>query len=110
MSEKLNWGILGAGTIAKTFAKGVARSKTGRVIAIASRSAQKANQFGDEFAIPNRHGDYAALLADPQVQAVYIATPHPMHVEWVIKAAEAGKHVLVEKPIGLNFAEAMTAV
>jgi len=110
MSQNLNWGILGTGTIARTFAKGIARSKTGRLVAIASRSAQKAQQFGDEFAIPNRHGSYDALLRDAQVQAVYIATPHPMHVEWVIKAAEAGKHILVEKPIGLNFAEAMAAV
>jgi predicted dehydrogenase/aryl-alcohol dehydrogenase-like predicted oxidoreductase len=110
MSEKLNWGILGAASIARNFVKGVVRSKTGRVVAVASRSMQKAQQFGDEFSIPNRHGSYEALLADAQVQIVYIATPHPMHVEWAIKAAEAGKHILVEKPIGLNFAEAMVAI
>jgi predicted dehydrogenase/aryl-alcohol dehydrogenase-like predicted oxidoreductase len=108
--SQLNWGILGTGSIATNFSKGVARSKTGRLVAVASRSADKAHKFGDDLSIPNRHDSYEALLADPQVQIVYIATPHPMHVEWVIKAAEAGKHILVEKPIGLNFAEAMTAI
>jgi predicted dehydrogenase/aryl-alcohol dehydrogenase-like predicted oxidoreductase len=110
MADKLNWGILAAGGIARNFAKGVAHSKTGRVVAIGSRSEEKAEKFGDEFAIPRRHSSYEALLADPQVQAVYVATPHPMHAEWAIKAAEAGKHVLCEKPIGINHAEAMAEV
>ena len=110
MSKTLNWGILGAGTIAKTFAKGVARTSSGKVIAIGSRSQSKADQFGNELNIPRRYGSYDALLADPQVQAVYIATPHPEHAEWAIKAAEAKKHLLCEKPIGLNFGEAMAIV
>ena len=75
-----------------------------------SRSQEKADAFGEEFGLPNRHGSYEALLADPAVEAVYVATPHPMHAEWAIKAAEAGKHVLCEKPIGLNHAEAMAIV
>jgi predicted dehydrogenase/aryl-alcohol dehydrogenase-like predicted oxidoreductase len=108
--EKLNWGILGAGGIAKAFAQGVKTSRTGRLQAVASRSQGKADKFGGEFAIPTRHGSYEALLADEGVQAVYIATPHPMHAEWAIKAAEAGKHVLVEKPIGINHAQAMAMV
>jgi len=110
MADKLQWGILGAGGIAKAFARGVAHSRTGRVVAVGSRSKAKADAFADEFGIPNRHASYEALLADPGVQAVYVATPHPMHAEWAVKAAEARKHVLCEKPIGLNQYEAMAMI
>jgi len=109
MSTTLNWGILGTGRIAGIFARGLARSKTGRLAAVGSRSAEKAAAFASEHGGVNAHGSYEALLADPAVQAVYIATPHPDHAAWVIRAAEAGKHVLCEKPLGLNHAEAMVA-
>jgi len=109
MSSTLNWGILSTGRIAGIFAKGVARSASGRVVAVGSRNAESAQKFASEHGLPRAHGTYEALLADPEVQAVYIATPHPQHVEWIIRAAEAGKHVLCEKPIGLNHAEAMVA-
>src|SRR5439155_11852218 len=97
-SDRINWGILSTGAIAKTFARGLGASKTGRLVAIASRSQEKADQFGEEFRIPRngRYSTYDALLADPDVQAVYIATPHPQHLEWAIKAAAAKKHLLVE--------------
>jgi len=108
--EKLNWGILGAGSIAKALAQGVAASKTGKLVAIGSRSLEKANKFGDEFKVPHRHGSYEALLSDKDVQAVYIAVPHPMHAEWAIKAAEAGKHILCEKPLTLNYHEASAVI
>ena len=98
----INWGILSTGAIAKAFANGVAESDAGRVVAVASRSQDSADAFADAFDIPTRHPSYDALLADPQVQAVYIATPHPMHARWAIRAAEAGKHVLCEKPLALN--------
>ncbi len=110
MASQLAWGILSTGRIAKTFAKGLKGSQTGRLVAVGSRSQASADAFADEFDIPNRHGSYDALLADDEVEAVYIATPHPMHPEWVIKAAEAGKHILCEKPIALNHAHAMAAV
>jgi predicted dehydrogenase len=106
MAEKLRWGIIGTGTIAKTFAKGVADSRTGVVVAVGSRDQRSADAFADAFSIPRRHPSYDALLADPQVQAVYISTPHPMHKAWAVKAAAAGKHILCEKPIGVNAAEA----
>lgn len=106
MTAKLQWGILGTGTIAKTFAAGVAASQSGQVVAVASRDQATANTFGEQFSIPRRHGSYEALLADPQVQAVYISTPHPMHKQWAIAAADAKKHILCEKPIGVNAAEA----
>jgi predicted dehydrogenase/aryl-alcohol dehydrogenase-like predicted oxidoreductase len=105
---KLGWGILGAGRIAQAFVRGVAVSKTGQLVAVGSRTQDKADKFGQEFSIPHRHGSYEALLADPEVQAVYVATPHPQHAEWAIRAAEAGKHVLCEKPMGVNQGQAMT--
>ena len=110
MGEKLRWGILAAGNIAKTFAKGLAGSKTGRLVAVGSRSKEKAEAFAREFGEVRAHGSYEDLLADTDVQAVYVATPHPLHAEWTIKAAEAKKHILCEKPLTLNFAGAMAAV
>ena len=110
MSTQLAWGILSTGNIAKTFARGLAGSQTGRAVAVGSRSKESADAFADEFDIPNRHASYEALLADPEVQAVYIATPHPMHPQWCIRAAEAGKHILCEKPIALNHPHAMAAI
>ena len=102
MAKKVNWGILGAGAIANAFADGVTRSQTGRLVAVGSRTQSKADDFAAKWGGIRAHGSYEALLADPGVQAVYVATPHPMHPEWAIKAAEAGKHVLVEKPIAIN--------
>jgi predicted dehydrogenase/diketogulonate reductase-like aldo/keto reductase len=107
MSNRLAWGILATGSIAGTFAKGVAKSEHGRLAAVGSRSQASAARFAAEFGVPVAHASYAALLADPAVQAVYIATPHPQHCEWAIRAAQAGKHILCEKPLGLNHAEAM---
>lgn len=107
MSTKLGWGILATGRIAGIFAQGVARSQQSRLVAVGSRSGAGAERFAREFGVPRAHASYEALLADPEVQAVYIATPHPQHVEWAVKAAEAGKHILCEKPLGLNHAEGM---
>ncbi|MEU8226820.1 aldo/keto reductase [Kribbella sp. NPDC048915] len=106
---KLRWGIIGTGNIASRFASQVPTSPTNEVVAVGSRSLDSANAFADKWDIANRHGSYDDLLADGTVEAVYIATPHPMHVEWAIKAAEAGKHVLCEKPLAINraWAEAM---
>ncbi len=110
MSEKLAWGILGTGKIAGIFARGLVRSQTGYLRAVGSRTREAAERFGGEWQVEHRHGSYEALLADPEVQVVYVATPHPMHAQWVIRAAEAGKHILCEKPIGLNHAEAMAMI
>jgi predicted dehydrogenase len=110
MSEKLSWGIIGAGHIAGVFARGIAHSRTGKLVAVGSRSQDKADTFGEEFDVPKRHGSYEELLADPDIEAVYVATPHPMHAAWSIKAAEAGKHILCEKPLAMNHAEAAAMV
>ncbi|TDW14374.1 aldo/keto reductase [Kribbella kalugense] len=106
---KLRWGIIGTGNIASRFASQVPTSKTNEVVAVGSRSLESANTFADKWDIANRHASYDDLLADESVDAVYIATPHPMHVEWAIKTAEAGKHVLCEKPLAINraWSEAM---
>ncbi len=108
--KTLAWGILGAGSIARTFARGVAASRTGALVAVGSRTRESAGRFADELGVPRRHGSYEALLDDPEVAAVYIATPHPFHAEWAIKAAERGKHILCEKPLALNEAQAMAVV
>ncbi|MBA3684469.1 MAG: aldo/keto reductase [Planctomycetes bacterium] len=108
----LSWGILGTGAIASTFAKHLPRSRTGKLVAVGSRTQAKADAFIAERTLTGvrAHGSYEALLADPAVQAVYVSTPHPEHAQWAIKAAQAGKHLLVEKPIGMNAAEAMAMV
>jgi predicted dehydrogenase len=108
--NSLSWGILSTGRIAGIFAKNLSKSKTGKLVAVGSRTQTSADRFGADYDVPHRHGSYEALLADPSVQAVYIAPPHPMHAEWCIKAAKAGKHILCEKPLTLNHAEALTVI
>jgi predicted dehydrogenase/aryl-alcohol dehydrogenase-like predicted oxidoreductase len=110
MIAKLAWGILGTGNIARTLASAIARSKTGSLVAVGSRSEKSANEFGDKFSIPRRHATYEALLDDPEVQIVYISTPHSIHAPWAIRAAEAGKHILCEKPLAVNHAQAMAII
>jgi predicted dehydrogenase len=110
MSDRLSWGILGLGRIAGIFVRGVAGSETARVVAVGSRSDEKAHAFASELGIPKAYGSYEALLGDPSVDVVYIATPHSEHMEWTIRAAEAGKHILCEKPIAMNHAQALAMV
>ena len=98
----LRWGIIGPGNIAKKFAAAMAAAQHGELVAVASRDEPKATAFAEQFAVATVHASYDALLADPEVDAVYIATPHPFHPQWAIAAAEAGKHVLCEKPMTLN--------
>lgn len=107
MTKKLGWGILSTGRIAGIFAQGLARAENSRLVAVGSRTAAAAQKFAAEHGHARAHGSYEALLADPEVEAVYIAVPHPQHTEWAVKAAEAGKHILCEKPLGLNYAEGM---
>lgn len=109
MASQLAWGVLSTGRIAGTFVRGVSRSKRGRVVAVASRNLAKAEAFAAQQGVPVAFGSYDALLSDPRVTAVYVATPHPFHVEWVVRAANAGKHVLCEKPLGMSRAEAVLA-
>ncbi len=107
----IRWGIIGPGAIAHNYADGLAQATAGKLVAIAGRDAARRDAFGDAYAIPaaKRYATYAAIMADPEVDALYISTPHPWHAELSIQAMRAGKHVLCEKPAGMNAAE-VTAV
>jgi predicted dehydrogenase len=105
--SKLRWGIISTGSIAHKFARGVLRSETGELAAVASRTEDKAREFAGLYQIPHAHGSYEAILTDPTVDAVYIATPHPQHREWTLRAAHAKKHILCEKPLGVHYDEAV---
>jgi predicted dehydrogenase len=101
----LRWGILATGGIAHAFAQDL-RTSGRDLTAVGSRRREAADAFAAEFGIAHAHGSYEDLVADPDVDIVYISTPHPLHAENAILALEAGKHVLVEKPFTLNAAEA----
>ncbi len=105
-SKLVSWGILGTGGIARKFATALAVCKTGKLVGVGSRTIQSATAFADEFAAPRRYGSYAELLADPTIDAVYISLPNHLHAEWTMRCAEAGKHILCEKPLAVNHAQA----
>jgi len=105
MDKQLGWGILAAGGIAQMFTQDL-RTAGLRVSAVGSRTQEKADAFAARFGISTAHGSYEALVTDPDVDIVYIATPHPYHVSAALLAIEAGKHVLIEKPFTLNAKEA----
>lgn len=107
MSDRLAWGILGTGNIARQFAVGVNASRRGRLAAVASRDPAKAATFAQTHSIPASFGQYQSLLDDPSVHAVYVSLPNSMHHEWTIKALAAGKHVLCEKPFAVNIDQAI---
>lgn len=102
----LRLGVLGAANIARAFCAGVAPSKRVVVDAIASRDPAKAAAFAREVGVARSHGSYEAMLADPAIDAIYNPLPNSLHTEWSIRAAEAGKHVLCEKPLCAGAAEA----
>jgi predicted dehydrogenase len=106
LSPPLRIGILGTARIARSFVKGVQPSERVAVTAIASRSADKAKIFAAELGISRHFGSYEALLADRDIDAVYIPLPNSLHAGWSIASARAGKHVLCEKPLAANAAEA----
>ncbi len=95
------WGILGTGKIARIMAQALRDSASGRLVAVASRTASRAERFASEFGAAHYAG-YASLIGDPDVEIVYVATHHPGHRDWAVAAAEAGKHVLCEKPLAVT--------
>jgi len=106
VEQKLKWGVLGTANIGRAAViPAIRRSNNGQVIGAASRSEEKARAFADNLGIPQAYGSYEALLAAKDIKAIYIPLPNSLHREWTIKAAEAGKHVLCEKPLALNAAE-----
>jgi predicted dehydrogenase len=106
MPRKLRFGILGTGNIANQFAAGVLKSARCEVAAVGSRSAESAAAFARQFEVAAAHGSYDALIADPNVDAIYVSTPNSGHREWTIRSLRAGKHVLCEKPFAMDAAEA----
>ena len=110
MTEPIRWGILGPGSIAHKFAVGLQAIPAGELVAVGSRDQQRADAFADQYGAPNRHASYEALSTDPDIDAVYVATPHPFHQDNAILCLEAGKAVLCEKPFTINAAEAEAVV
>jgi predicted dehydrogenase len=109
--EELRWGILSTANIGREkVVPAIQRAQRTRVVAIGSRDVQRAREYAAELGIPTVHGSYEALLADPEVDAVYIPLPNNLHAEWSMAAARAGKHVLCEKPLAMNAAEAARMV
>ncbi len=104
------WGVVGPGAIAAGFADAMQMVDGGRIVAVASRSAERADSFADRFDIPVRYGDYAALAEDPLVEAVYVATPQSRHMDDTLALLQAGKHVLCEKPFALDAGQARRMV
>ncbi len=105
MEKCYRWGVLGLGSIANRFMSGMALVERAQLYAVASRSAEKAYAFQAKYHAEKALSSYEALVADPQVDIVYVATPHPMHLRHAQMALKAGKHVLIEKPVCVNTAE-----
>ena len=102
----VKWGVMSTAGIATKVGSAIDRATNAELLAVASRSKVRGEAWGKEHGIERSYGDYDALLADPEIQAVYIPLPPSMHAEWAIKAAKAGKHVLSEKPLTVDVAEA----
>ena len=109
--SRVAWGILSTANIGiKRVIPAILAGHSGHIAAIASRDAARAHGIAARFGIPRSYGTYEALLQDPEIEAVYNPLPNHLHVEWTVKALDAGKHVLCEKPIALNAAEAQAIV
>jgi len=110
MVDTIRWGVMGTGKIAKAFATGLASLADAELIAVGSRAAATADEFAKAFDVSRRHASYEALVHDPEVDVVYVATPHPMHAANSLLALRAGKAVLCEKPFTINIAQAEEVV
>lgn len=110
MTDKIRWGILGTGSIAKLFAQGLQVLPDAELTAVGSRTQEAADHFADAYHIPRRYASYTALANDPQVDVIYIATPHNFHCENTLLCLDAGKAVLCEKPFAINAREAALMV
>ncbi len=103
MSSKiLNWGLLSTAHINRALIPPLRESKRNHLLAVASRSQESADAYAKEWNIPRAHGSYEALLADPEIDVIYNSLPNHLHAAWTVKAVEAGKHVLCEKPLALT--------
>ena len=100
-----NWGIMGTGNIAKKFCNALHLLDNAEIYAVGSRSVEKARKFAGEYGIAKAYGSYEELAADPDVDVIYVATPHPFHLENTLLALHGGKHVICEKPLAMNLRE-----
>lgn len=105
MTDKLNWGFLSTANIGKALVDPLRTSKRNRLLAVASRSQEHAGEFARQNKVKHAYSSYEALLADPDIDVIYNPLPNHLHAEWTIKAVQAGKHVLCEKPLALSLAE-----
>ncbi len=105
MTQPIRWGIISTGVIADAFAHALSLIDDAELIAVGSRTQASADAFGEKWQVPRRYPSYEALAADPDLDVVYIGTPHPMHAPNTLLCLEHGKHVLVEKPFAMNAAE-----
>lgn len=105
MQKKLNWGIIGLGKIAQTFASDLILSKNSKLLGVASRDIENAQSFAEKLEAEKFYGNYQDLANDPDIDVVYIATPHVFHYEYTMMCLKAGKHVLCEKAFGMNEAQ-----
>ena len=105
MAKVLNWGLLSTARINRSLIPPLRASKRNQLLAVGSRAQESAHQYAREWNIPRAHGSYEALLADPEIDVIYNPLPNHLHAEWTIKAVEAGKHVLCEKPLALTVHE-----
>jgi predicted dehydrogenase len=109
MAHAVRWAIMSTGNINRKVIPGAHASPKVELVAVASRDQARADQYAKTWEIPRAYGSYDALLADPEVEAVYISLPNSMHCEWAVKALEAGKHVLCEKPLSRHASEVEAA-
>jgi xylose dehydrogenase (NAD/NADP) len=108
-TSRVKWGIISTADINRKVIPGAKESPKVDLVGVASRDQERANTYAAEWGIPRAYGSYEGLLADPDIEAVYISLPNTMHVEWSIKALEAGKHVLCEKPLSRHVDEVEAA-
>jgi xylose dehydrogenase (NAD/NADP) len=104
-TKTFNWGLLSTANINRSVIPPLQASKRSRLVAVGSRDQAKGEAYAQKWNIPRAYGSYEALLADPEIDAIYLSLPNSLHAEWTIRAVEAGKHVLCEKPLAVSLAE-----
>lgn len=110
MKDKIKWGIIGLGNIAHKFANDLMLVEAAELSAVASRDAEKSKEFAEKYQCKKAYSTYDAIIKDPEIDILYIATPHSSHAELTIQALQNNKHVLCEKPIALKYADALQMI